>query len=73
MNTDYKKLSDDELLAWYRNAKVTGALCGGHGKAEANRHLASSYAEELTARGLAIPQYNAQGNMDGEFNGPGST
>lgn len=65
---DYKTLPNGELLKWFKNARDTGALCGGHHKASVNERLAKQYADEIHARGLEVPPWADSGT----FNGPGA-
>lgn len=71
MKTEVKKATDAELLESLANATYTGCCAGGHTKARFNEEFANSYKEELTERGVAIPDRDALLDT-GIFNGPGS-
>lgn len=49
------KLSTEQLLQFYANAKST-ASCGGHWKGERNDCLYESYALQLRERGIYVPK-----------------
>lgn len=66
-----KNATDEELINAYKNARNTGAGCGGHHKAEMNELFYKKYREELEARGLDIPS-NQDCYDTGTFNGLGS-
>lgn len=63
-----KTASDQQLWAWYRNARATYNGCAGHHKAEMNLHLMSQYETELLNRGVSTKN----DTVDGTFNGEGS-
>lgn len=68
---DLKDYTEEQLLTFYCNAKVTGARCLGHGKSAGNDRRLVKYTEELKARGASLPT-DQQAYERGQFNGQGS-
>ena len=66
-----EKLTAEQLKTYYCNAVTTGAECIGHGKTSYNEIYASHYANELSMRGIEIPD-RAEARQIGVFNGPGA-
>jgi len=69
---DLEVLSNDELLTFLANAKITGARALGHTKSAMNDKLVALYKKELTRRQVSIPS-NEELYSKGVFNGVGST
>ena len=60
--------SNDDLVQWWKNAKITGCNCAGHHKAKMNEAFEEEYVEEMNRRGIEV-----LANYDGGvFNGEGS-
>ena len=67
---DIKETSNETLLDYLANAKVTTS-CLGHSKGENNEGLVRKYTSELESRGVEIPDDKYLFEY-GVFNGRGS-
>lgn len=68
MSDNLDKLDTADLQQRRANAYYTYCMCGGHTKSHMNKILLAKYDAELSARGLTPNE-----DLDGIFNGPGST
>tara|TARA_R110002110_G_scaffold144031_1_gene332975 strand:+ start:650 stop:886 length:237 start_codon:yes stop_codon:yes gene_type:complete len=65
-----RSVSLDHLMTLGANISTTYALAGGHNKAHMNEVRLSYVDDELARRGVESPDWY---ELEGEFNGPGST
>jgi len=66
-----ENFTTEELKTYYCNALATAFQCIGHGKSTYNKIYAENYADELSMRGIEIPD-RAEARQIGVFNGPGA-
>jgi hypothetical protein len=66
-DADQVVVTDEMLQEAYANARTTGAMALGHGKGDANKHLASRWLEMMNQRAIQPD------GREGRFNGNGTT